>query len=211
MCVIQVLDCGICLHCSFARFSDFTVRLALPMHCTTCDRWKGCQIPPIMSYQEVSVHGRAIKATNPSSLAILKFLPIPLPERERGKGFGRAPDGSVESGSEGTDFFLGGRDGKVLVKLSRKGVRPDLHRITGRSEAPVHWWRIENGAGVPCHGGEDVDGLSVALDLPVHSHLFYPMMERWKIGPTMEPKEFCYTGVSLFCFACLFFCFTSDS
>ena len=150
-------------------------------------------VSPITSYpgRSAYIEGQS-KRQNPSA----RYTKIPCLYhrylKERGKGFGYAM-GHCGKWFEGTDFFLGDET-KVLVKLSRKGATRSTE-ITGRGRAGTDTpsgesrngsscmplpWRVRMRMVCPC-----------ALIFPVRSHLFYPMMERWKIGPTMEPKEFC--------------------
>ena len=147
---------------------------------------------------EVSVHGRAIKATK--SLKS-RYTKIPclyhryLKEREEKDSDGDTRWVTVESGSEGTDFFLGDETGKVLVKLSRKGVRPDLYRDHRERQGRYRYseWRIEEQERVYAFAmaKKDAEGLSLRFDLPGSFTPILSMTERWKIGPIMEPKRCC--------------------
>ena len=165
---------------------------------------------------EVSVHGRANKGTK--SLKS-RYTKIPclyhryLKEREEKDSDGDTRWVTVESGSEGTDFFLGDETGKVLVKLSRKGVRPDLYRDHRERQGRYRYseWRIEERERVYAFAmaKEDAEGLSLRFDLPGS---FTPILSN---DGALENRSdygtkavlFSALSLSLFCFACLSCCF----
>jgi len=165
---------------------------------------------------EVSLHGKAIQE---SKILWARYTKIPclyyryLKEREEKDSDGDTRWVRVESGSEGTDFFLGDETGKVLVKLSRKGVYPDLYRDYREKRGKYRYteWRIEEREQVYAFAmaSEDADGLSVRFDLPGS---FKPILSNH--GALENRSDYGTKGVllsalsvSLFCFACLFFCF----
>ena len=99
---------------------------------------------------EVSIEGTAEKS---KSLLVSRYTKTSclyhrfLKEREEKDSEGETKWVTVERGSQSSDFFLGDKTGKVLVKLTRGGVSPDLHKDYKHESGRYRYteWRIDPG------------------------------------------------------------------
>ena len=112
----------------------------------------------------------------------------------------------------GHRFLFWRRDGKGIGEAFPQGVCPDLYRDYREKRGKYRYteWRIEEREQVYAFAmaSDDADGLSVRFDLPGS---FTPILSN--DGALENRSDYGTKGVllsalsvSLFCFACLFFC-----
>ena len=136
-----------------------------------------------------------------------------LKEREEKDSEGGTKWVTVERGSQSSDFFLGDKTGRVLVKLTRGGVSPDLNKDYEHESGRYRYteWRIDR--------NENIYALAMASTKSKEHYISFD--QRGSYTPilsndgALENRSswgtkgimFNALGISLFCFGCLFICF----
>ena len=136
-----------------------------------------------------------------------------LKEREETDSEGDTRWVTVERGSQSSDFFLGDKTGRVLVKLTRGGVSPDLNKDYEHESGRYRYteWRIDR--------NENIYALAMASTKSKEHYISFD--QRGSYTPilsndgALENRSswgtkgimFNALGISLFCFGCLFICF----
>ena len=165
---------------------------------------------------EVSIEGTAEKS---KSLLVSRYTKTSclyhrfLKEREEKDSEGETKWVTVERGSQSSDFFLGDKTGEVLVKLTRGGVSPDLHKDYKHESGRYRYteWRIDPGEKVYAFAMADTKSKDsyISFDLPGS---YTPILSN---DGALENRSswgtkgimFNALGISLFCFGCLYSCF----
>ena len=121
---------------------------------------------------EVSIEGTAEKS---KSLLVSRYTKTSCLYHRFLKKRGKDSEGetkwvTVERGSQSSDFFLGDKTGKVLVKLTRGGVSPDLHKDYKHESGRYRYteWRIDPGEKVYAFAMADTKSKDsyISFDLP---------------------------------------------
>ena len=124
---------------------------------------------------------------------------------------------TVERGSQSSDFFLGDKTGRVLVKF-RGGVSPDLSLISERKSGRYRYteWRIDP--------NENIYAFAMAMKM-LMEHSIYLLICSGSYTPILSNDGalenraswgtkgimFSALGISLFCFGCLYSCFFASN
>ena len=165
---------------------------------------------------EISIEGTAEKS---KSLLVSRYTKTSclyyrfLKEREETDSEGDTRWVTVERGSQSSDFFLRDKTGKVLVKLTRGGVSPDLHKDYVHESGRYRYteWRIDPGEKVYAFAMADTKSKDYYISFDL-SGSYTPILSNdgaldnrssWGTKGVM----FNALGISLFCFGCLFLCF----
>mgnify|MGYP001186848296 CR=1 FL=1 len=165
---------------------------------------------------EVSIEGTAEKS---KTLLRSRYTKTPclyhryLKEREETDSEGDTRWVTVERGSQSSDFFLGDKTGRVLVKLTRGGVSPDLNQDYKRKSGRYRYteWRIDPNENIYAFAMASTKSKEhyISFDL---SGSYTPILSNdgalenrasWGTKGIM----FSALGISLFCFGCLYSCF----
>ena len=165
---------------------------------------------------EVSIQGTAEKS---KTLLRSRYTKTPclyhryLKEREETDSEGDTRWVTVERGSQSSDFFLGDKTGRVLVKLTRGGISPDLNQDYKRKSGRYRYteWRIDPNENIYAFAMANTKSKEhyISFDL---SGSYTPILSNdgalenrasWGTKGIM----FSALGISLFCFGCLYSCF----
>ena len=136
-----------------------------------------------------------------------------LKEREEKDSEGDTRWVTVERGSQSSDFFLGDKTGRVLVKLTRGGVSPDLNKDYEHESGRYRYteWRIDR--------NENIYAFAMASTKSEEHYISFDQTGSYtpilSNDGALENRSswgtkgimFNALGISLFCFGCLFICF----
>ena len=136
-----------------------------------------------------------------------------LKEREEKDSEGDTRWVTVERGSQSSDFFLGDKTGRVLVKLTRGGVSPDLNKDYEHESGRYRYteWRIDR--------NENIYAFAMANTKRKEHYLSFDLLGSYtpilSNDGALDNRSSWGTkgimlnalGISLFCFGCLFICF----
>ena len=136
-----------------------------------------------------------------------------LKEKEETDSEGDTRWVTVERGSQSSDFLLGDKTGRVLVKLTRGGVTPDLHKDYERESGRYRYteWRIDR--------NENIYAFAMAITERKEHYISFDQSGSYtpilSNDGALENRSswgtkgimFNALGISLFCFGCLFICF----
>lgn len=165
---------------------------------------------------EVSIEGTAEKS---KALLRSRYTKTPcfyhryLKEREETDSEGDTRWVTVERGSQSSDFFLGDKTGRVLVKLTRGGVSPDLNQDYKRKSGRYRYteWRIDQNENIYAFAMASTKSKEHYISFD-QSGSYTPILSNdgalenrasWGTKGIM----FNALGISLFCFGCLYSCF----
>ena len=136
-----------------------------------------------------------------------------LKEREETDSEGDTRWVTVERGSQSSDFFLGDKTGRVLVKLTRGGVSPDLHKDYERESGRYRYteWRIDQNENIYAFAMASTKSKEHYISFD-QSGSYTPILSN---DGALENRSswgtkgiiFNALGISLFCFGCLYSCF----
>ena len=88
---------------------------------------------------------------------------------------------TVERGSQSSDFFLGDKTGRVLVKLTRGGVSPDLNKDYEHESGRYRYteWRIDRNENIYAFAMANTKRKEhyLSFDQTGSYTPFFPMME----------------------------------
>lgn len=136
-----------------------------------------------------------------------------LKEKEETDSEGDTRWVTVERGSQSSDFLLGDKTGRVLVKLTRGGVTPDLHKDYEHESGRYRYteWRIDR--------NENIYAFAMAITERKEHYISFDQSGSYtpilSNDGALENRSswgtkgimFNALGISLFCFGCLFICF----
>ena len=141
------------------------------------------------------------------------FLSSLSKEREETDSEGDTRWVTVERGSQLSDFFLGDKTGRVLVKLTRGGVSPDLHKDYERESGRYRYteWRIDRNENIYAFAMASTKSKEHYISFD-QSGSYTPILSN---DGALENRSswgtkgimFNALGISLFCFGCLYSCF----
>ena len=136
-----------------------------------------------------------------------------LKEREETDSEGDTRWVTVERGSQSSDFFLGDKTGRVLVKLTRGGVSPDLNKDYERESGRYRYteWRIDRNENIYAFAMASTKSKEHYISFD-KSGSYTPILSN---DGALENRSswgtkgimFNALGISLFCFGCLYSCF----
>ena len=136
-----------------------------------------------------------------------------LKEREETDSEGDTRWVTVERGSQSSDFFLGDKTGRVLVKLTRGGVSPDLHKDYEHESGRYRYteWRIDRNENIYAFAMASTKSKEHYISFD-QSGSYTPILSN---DGALENRSswgtkgimFNALGISLFCFGCLYSCF----
>jgi hypothetical protein len=136
-----------------------------------------------------------------------------LKEREETDSEGDTRWVTVERGSQLSDFFLGDKTGRVLVKLTRGGVSPDLHKDYEGESGRYRYteWRIDRNENIYAFAMASTKSKEYYISFD-QSGSYTPILSN---DGALENRSswgtkgimFNALGISLFCFGCLYSCF----